>query len=171
MVHIAGWFILLGGIDGRSVIILIIDLWLYLQNVSFAFLTLASCVKTQISFSYFVPGHWNLWGMRRCLWTLQENPVGFLEPWLPQFTILASNYQEWSPYKLQIKWWMPPLPSPICSMALNLLNIYPKHAKQRLDHKGLSHCFSTKFNSSREASHYVQLGWFHFFPYAGFSLS
>lgn len=115
-------------------------------------------------------------GYERCLWILQENPVGFLEPWLPLFTILARNYQEWSPYKLQIKleqWWMPPLPSPICSMALNLLNIYPKHAKQRLSHcyKGLSHCFSTKFNSSREASHYVQLCWFHFFPYAGFSLS
>jgi hypothetical protein len=89
--HIDGWFILLGGIDGRSVIVLIIDLWLYLQNASFALLTLASCVKMQISFRYFVPGHRSLWGMRRCLWTLQENPVGFLEPWLPLFTILARN--------------------------------------------------------------------------------
>ncbi len=128
----------------------------------------------QISFSYFEPGHRNLWGMRRCLLTLQENPVGFLEPWLSQFTILATNYQEWPPYKLQIKleqWWMPPFPSPICSMALNVFNIYPKDAKQRLDYKGLSHCLSTKFNSSRETSHYVRLCWFHFFPYAGFSLS
>jgi len=168
MIHIAGWYWweVCNCFD--------IDLWLYLQNASFALLTLGSCVKMQISFRYFVPGHRILWGMRRCLWTLQENPVGFLEPWLSQFKILASNYQERSPYKLQIKleqWWMPPLPSPISSMALNLFNIYPKHAKQRLDYNRLGHCFSTKFNSSREASKYVRLCWFHFFPYAGFSLS